>query len=119
MTTSHLILTIVFWVLVAAFLLPGYLHGIQKVVLQKEKVATFSQWNYSMRTMQWLGVLEIAGASLLLFPVTRIFAIPFYAILLSGAVYTHMKNNDTRQNTLVPVFVGLHFVVIMVLNIWV
>ena len=118
MTTPQLLLTILLWILIAAFLVPVYLQGFQKVILQKEKVALFSRWNYSLRTMQLLGIIEIAGGTLLLFPSTRLFTIPFYAVLLSGAVYTHAKHNDTRRNTLVPVLVGLHLALILLLNAW-
>ncbi len=112
------IITIVFWILLAAFLIPSYMQGIQKVVLQKEKVETFRNWNFSLRFMQFLGIVEIAGATLLIFPATRLFAAPLYAILLTGAVYVHRKNNDTAKNTMVPVFVGIHLVVLLLVNTW-
>jgi hypothetical protein len=46
------------------------------------------------------------------------FTIPVYAMLLSGAVYVHRKNNDTAKNTMVPVIVGIHLVVLLLLNTW-
>jgi putative oxidoreductase len=112
------IITIVFWILLVAFVIPNYIQGIQKLILQKEKVETFRGWNFSLRFMQFLGIVEVIGGTLLIFPATRMFAIPVYAILLTGAVYTHRKNNDTAKNTMVPVIVGIHLAVLLLVNAW-
>ena len=112
------IITIIFWVLIAAFIIPGYMHGFQKIFSQQQKVETFTKWGFSLTFMKFLGWVEVIGSSLLLFPQTRLFAIPLYAILLSGAVYTHIKNNDAKKDTMTPVFVGIHLVVLLVLTNW-
>ncbi|HXU26610.1 MAG TPA: DoxX family protein [Bacteroidia bacterium] len=113
------IISIIFWLLIAAFIIPGYIHGFQKIFSQKEKVEAFTKWGFSLTFMRFLGWVEVVGSSLLLFPQTRLFSIPIYAIVLGGAVYTHLKNNDTKKNTLVPVFVGLHLIVLLTLTCWI
>jgi uncharacterized membrane protein YphA (DoxX/SURF4 family) len=112
------IITIVFWVLLAAFIIPSYIQGVQKIILHKEKVETFRNWSFSLRFMQFLGVVEVIGTTLLIFPATRLFAIPIFAILPTGAVYVHRKNNDTVKNSMVPVFVGIHLAALLLVNAW-
>jgi len=112
------IITIIFWVLAAAFVIPGYIQGFQKIFSQKEKVEIFSKWGFSLSFMKFLGWVEVIGSSLLLFPQTRLLSVPVYAVLLSGAVYTHVKNKDTQKNTITPVFVGIHLVVLLLITTW-
>lgn len=112
------IITIIYWVLIAAFVVPGYVQGFQKIVAQKEKVEAFTKWGYSLAFMKFLGWVEIVGSTLLLFPQTRLFAIPVYVVLLSGAVYTHLKNNDAKKDVMTPVIVGVHMAAMLTLTCW-
>lgn len=113
------IITIIFWILIAAFIVPGYIHGFQKIFAQKEKTEAFTKWGFSLTFMKFLGWVEVIGSSLLLFSQTRLLSIPVYAVVLSGAVYTHVKNNDNKKNTMVPIFVGIHLIVILTLAYWI
>ncbi|HKC67892.1 MAG TPA: DoxX family protein [Bacteroidia bacterium] len=112
------IITIIFWVLIAAFVIPNYIQGFQKIISQKEKVEAFTKWGFSLSFMKFLGWVEIVGSTLLLFPQTRLIAIIIYAVLLSGAVYTHLKNNDAKKEVMTPIIVGVHMLVMLTLTYW-
>ncbi len=112
------IVTIIFWILVAAFIIPGYIHGFQKIFSQKEKAEIFTKWGFSLTFMKLLGWVEIIGSTLLLFPQTRLLSIPIYVVILSGAVYTHIKNHDANKDRMVPIFVGVHLIALLTLTYW-
>jgi putative oxidoreductase len=112
------IVTIIFWILVVAFIIPGYVHGVQKIVAQKEKVETVTKWGFSLTFMKLLGWVEVIGSTLLFFPQTRLLSIPIYTVILSGAVYTHIKNHDAKKDRMVPIFVGAHLVALLTLTYW-
>ena len=112
------IITIIFWILVAAFIVPGYIQGFQKIFSQKEKVEAFTKWGFSLTFMKLLGWAEVVGSTLLLLPQTRLLSIPIYAVLLSGAVYTHIKNNDAKKDRVTPIFVGVHLIALLTLTYW-
>jgi len=112
------IITVIYWLLVAAFIIPVYLHGIQKIILQKDKIDLFTKLGYSVNFMRFIGIIEIIGASLLLFPQTRLYSIPIYAILLTGAIYSHLRIKDVVKDTIAPFIVGAHLAVLLTLTLW-
>jgi len=112
------IVTIIFWLLSAGFALLIYIHAFHKIIAQKQKVEMFAKWGYSIFAMRLIGFVEVTGASLLLFPLTRLYSIPIYAVLLSGAVYTHIKNKDTKEDTMGPFIAGAWLSVALLLTIW-
>jgi hypothetical protein len=112
------IATLIFWILAAAFIIPGYIQGFQKILSQKEKAEIFTKWGFSLTFMKFLGWVEVIGSSLFLFSQTRLYLIPVYAVLLSGAVYTHIKNNGAKKEVITPVFVGIHLTVLLLVTCW-
>jgi putative oxidoreductase len=115
---TQTIITIVFWSLTAGFLIITYLHGFQKIFAQKQKVEMFTKLGYSIPAMRFIGIVEVVGASFILFPQTRLLVLPIYTVLLSGAVYTHLKSKDDKKEAIGPVIAGAWLAVILVINIW-
>ena len=109
--------TIIFWLLLIAFVMPTYYFGYTKLIGQKEKTDSFTRWGYSIAFMRLLGLIEIVAATFLFFSTTRYPGMIIIGIILIGAVYTHLKK-DVAKEALAPVFVGLHLLVIFVLSCW-
>lgn len=116
---TQIIITIIFWTLTAGFIILTYLHGFQKIFAQKQKVEMFTKLGYSIPSMRFIGVVEIVGASFIIFPKTRLFSLPVYAVLVCGAVYAHLKSKDDKKEAIGPVIVGTWLAVILVINIWI
>jgi putative oxidoreductase len=114
----EIIKTIVFWVLLLAFVLPTYYFGYTKLVGQKDKTENFVRWGYSVGFMKLLGLAEIVAGTCLLFSQTRYIGMAIIAIVLIGAVFTHIKNKDEKKEVMTPVFVGVHLLVLFVLSCW-
>jgi len=112
------IITIVFWALTAGFLFITYLHGFQKIFATKQKVEMFNKLGYSIPAMRFIGVVEVVGASFIIFSQTRILVLPIYAVLLGGAVFTHITKDDKKE-AIGPVIAGTWLAVIFVVNIWI
>ncbi len=110
--------TSVFWVLLLAFVLPTYYFGYTKLMVQKDKMESFTHWGYSIWFMKLLGLVEIIAGTCLLFSPTRYVGIALLAIILVGAVVTHIRYKDPRKDMLTPIFVGAHLLVIFILSWW-
>ena len=116
---SKTILQVLYWIVLAGFLIPTYIHGIQKLLSKKDKVELFKHLGISIPVMKAIAWIELMASGLLLFPASRIFSVPIYIVLLSGALYLHLKHHDTKENTLAPVFVGLHLILLFILTYWI
>ncbi|MDO3645168.1 DoxX family protein [Mucilaginibacter sp. L3T2-6] len=99
--------TIILWVLIIAYIIPGFLFGFKKLSGNAEATGHFKRWGYPLWTMHLLGFIEIACGVLLLFAQTRMYGIIAYAIILAGALYTHIKARDPKNIRMKPVFVGM------------
>ena len=110
---------IVFWILIAAYVIPGYIFGFQKLLGQLQKVDGFKKWGYPLWFMRLLGLAEIIGCTLMLFGPTRLYGIAIFPVILVGAVYTHIKFKDTKGDILTPVMVGLHLIAIFVFTLFI
>jgi putative oxidoreductase len=105
------------WICTALFVFPSLFFGFQKVKQNPEIAQNFTRWGYSKLFMIALGVVEIATALALLFPTTRLYAIYVYAIILVGAIFTHLKAQDKMKEVMAPVFVSVLLIVIYFLQI--
>jgi putative oxidoreductase len=111
--------TIIFWVLLIAFVLPTYYFGYTKLVGKKDKVESFLKWGYSLWFMKLLGAIEILADSFLLFSQTRLLGMIILGAILMGAVFTHIKNRDNKAELMPPIFVAIHLAVIFVFAVWI
>ena len=110
---------IIFWVLIIAFVIPGYIFGFKKLFAHKESVENFKRFGYPLWFMHLLGFAEVAGSTLMLFNPTRIFGIAVFLIIIAGAVYTHLKVKDAKKVVLKPILVGLQLLIIFLLTFWI
>ena len=104
--------TIIFWVLLIAFIIPGFIFGSKKLFAHKQSIGHFNRWGYPLWFMHLLGLVEIIACCLMLFNQTRIYGITVFPVILAGAVYTHVKHKDSKKQIMAPVFVGLLLLVI-------
>ncbi len=83
--------TIIFWVLIAACIIPGVIFGFKKLSGHPDSEAYFKRWGYPLWFMHVLGFTEIACSILIVISATRIYAIGIFGILVIGAFYTHVN----------------------------
>ena len=98
--------TIIFWVLVAACIIPGVIFGFKKLSGHADSEAYFKRWGYPLWFMHVLGFTEIACSILMVISATRIYAIGIFGILVIGAFYTHVKYKDSKKDVIKPIVVG-------------
>lgn len=110
--------TIIFWLLLTAFIIPNLIFGYQKLVGQKQKTEQFNRFGYPLWFMRILGLAELLVCLSLLFSQTRNWGIIVFSIILAGAVYTHLKQKDTLKDVMVPVFVASHLLIIFLVAFW-
>lgn len=99
--------TIIFWVLIAAIIIPGVIFGFKKLSGHPDSEAYFKRWGYPLWFMHVLGFTEIACSLLIVINATRMYAIAIFGILVIGAFYTHVRYKDSKRDIIKPVFVGL------------
>ena len=104
--------TIIFWVLLIAMAIPSFYFGVRKLINQKEKVDLFTRLGYTLWFMKLIGLAEVIGALGLLFTQTRMLAIAAIAIILIGAIFSHIRAKDNSKEVMPPVFVLIHLIVI-------
>ena len=109
---------IIFWVLIAAYVIPGFIFGFKKLTGNKQSVAHFKKWGYPLWFMHLLGLTEITCSILMLFNATRIYGIAIFPLILAGALYTHVKNKESAE-VKKPVFVGLLLLVIFLFTFFI
>ena len=105
-------LQIIFWVLIIAFVIPGFIFGFKKLWGHKDSIAAFKKFGYPFWFMHALGFVEITGSTLMLFNTTRIYGIAIFPLILAGAIYTHVKVKDRSKVVMKPILVGLHLLII-------
>jgi putative oxidoreductase len=109
---------IIFWVLIAAYVIPGFIFGFKKLIGHKQSVEHFKKWGYPLWFMRLLGLVEITGSVLMLFSPTRIYGIAIFPVILAGAAYTHIKFKETNEAKK-PFFVGALLLAIFLYTFWV
>ncbi len=112
------VIGVIFWLLLAAFIIPGYVFGFQKLVAQPQKAASFKRWGYSIMFMRFLGLGEIVALTTLLFTQLRYIGIVFFCIVLPAAVYIQLRHKEPKKEVMAPIFVAIHLLVLFVLNLF-
>lgn len=103
-----MIITIIFWVLLIAFVIPCYIFGFKKMMGNAQSKADFARWGYSMLFMRLLGLAEVLASTAMLFEPTRLAGIICFAMIFAGAVYTHLRSKDSLKQVMAPVYVFIH-----------
>jgi putative oxidoreductase len=111
-------LKIIFCILIAAYVIPGFIFGFKKLTGNKQSVARFKKWGYPLWFMHLLGLTEMINSSLMLFNPTRIYGIAIFPMILAGAVYTHVKFGETGE-VKKPIFVSTLLAAIFLFTFWI
>lgn len=105
--------TVFAWILSGLLATLFVLASLGKITGHEMTVEMFTEWGYAPWFMYLIGVLEIAGAVGLLVPKLWRWAILGLEILMLGAVYTHLTNDEGLQ-----VIRPLIFLVILAIVWW-
>jgi uncharacterized membrane protein YphA (DoxX/SURF4 family) len=102
---------ILFWLLLLTMAAPSLIFGIAKIISKKDKIELFQRLGYPMWFMKLVGLGEVATAIGLLFEPTRTIAILLSAIILIGAVLSHVRAREPKE-AVAPAFVLAHLAII-------
>lgn len=108
--------TIALWVFIVILIIPAFLHGYQKFVVNQEKKEMFDRFGYSITFMRLIGIAEIIIGIGILFETTRLWAMASYTIIILGAIYTHFRVKDPAKEKFPPFFVLTIIIVIYFLS---
>lgn len=103
------VLTIISWVL-AILLALGFVAAAAGK-LTGAATETFAHWGYPAWFATLVGVLELAGAIGLLIPRTTRYAVLGLSMIMLGAAYTHLVNNEAAQLVRPLIFLAALWVV--------
>jgi putative oxidoreductase len=107
--------TIIFWVLVALLAVPSFYFGYLKLMAKPSKITQFKAWGFPMWFMRVLGLMEILSTIALVFPETRMLGIISWAIILTGAIYVNLKNQEPKAEVMVACGVSVQVLFIYLL----
>ena len=105
--------TIIFWILLVVMAAPSFYFGLAKILGKAQKVDLFKRLGYPLWFMKLIGLGEVATAIGLLFDQTRIMAIAISAIILVGAILSHLRVQEKKQ-AMEPTFVLILLSIIFV-----
>jgi len=112
--------TIIFWVLIAAYIIPGVIFGFKKLSGHPDSEAYFKRLGCPLWFMQLLGFIEVGCNILIVFNATRMYAIGvLFVTLIVGAYYTHARYKDLKKDMVEPLFTGLLLVAIFSFTFWI
>lgn len=94
------------WTVTALLSLLFLIAGLPKLVGVDAVMSQFSDWGFSPAFMVIVGVVEIVGAVLLLFPTTASIAAAALAVVMVGAIVTHAMAGELIM-TIVPILMLL------------
>ena len=78
------VIGVIFWAVLTAFIIPGFIFGCQKLMGQPQKVRDLKHWGYSVMFMRFLGLGEIVALNTLLFAQLRWAGIIFFLHHFAG-----------------------------------
>jgi uncharacterized membrane protein YphA (DoxX/SURF4 family) len=111
-------LTTVFWVLIAAFIVPFFYFGYKKLTGDKAMIDKFLGFGYTQKFMLLTGINEIIAGIFVLFPQTRWIGLSMFGANMIGAFYT-IINKKVHKEELTPAsMVTVHLLIIVVFVFW-
>jgi uncharacterized membrane protein YphA (DoxX/SURF4 family) len=102
---------IALWVISAVMALMFAGSGIGKMTQNPEMVANFAKWGHGPGFLIFIGAAEAAGGVGLLIPPLCTLAATGLIVIMGGAVFTHLTNNDLSHAPIPMVIVILLAVV--------
>lgn len=105
-------INVISYILAAVFLFSG---GAKLAGLEFELMA-FERWGYPVWFMYLTGVAEVAGGLALLANIWRRYAAPCLAILMIGAIVTHIRHGEWPMLAIALAIFSL--AVVLTIRIW-
>lgn len=102
---------VLLWVGSVLLALLFFAAGASKLLMAEESAQEFEGWGYPAWFHWVIGVVEVAGALLLLWPRTAFYGGALLAVDMAGAVMTHLANAEW---TMWPLPLALGIVAILV-----
>lgn len=102
---------ILFWLILLAMATPSLIFGFAKIIRKKDKVELFQRLGYPMWFMIAVGLGEVFTTIGLLFEPTRLIAILLSAIILIGAIFSHVRAREPKE-AMAPAIVLVHLAII-------
>ena len=93
------------WFLTVVLTIMVGMSGVSKIIATEQMVKTF-EFLKLMPHMKWIGLSEIIGLGLLIYPRTSIYGAVLLSSLMSGAVALHMSLM-AGASVMVPVMLGV------------
>ena len=103
---------IAYWTITLVLATLFIFAGLPKLVEFNILEQSFSHWGYSESFLTFIGATELIAAIFLLIPRTAIYSAGYLALIMAGAIYTHLAF-DPLAYALLPSFVlaGLSFII--------
>ncbi len=95
--TSSTVKLVAVWIISGLLAAAYLLSGIAKLLQAPALVDMFAAWGYARWFLVTIGVLEVAGAILLVIPRVAIFGVAVLGVIMLGAGYTHIANAEGLQ----------------------
>lgn len=81
------------WLLAVALAAVFVMAGYPKLTQSTEMVSSFSRFGYSAGFALLIGVMEALGGLLALIPGTALYGAGLIAVVMGGAIYTHLSTD--------------------------
>ena len=99
------------WALSILLTLAFLLAGVPKLLAVTSWIKKFTNWGYPRWSLALIGLLEVSGAILLLFPRFAVYGVALLIAIMLGAAYTLVANREGIS--IVRPFIFLCFLIIV------
>ena len=83
--------TVASWIIALMLAWFFFYNGWPKIVADEAVVMEFRDWGYSADFALVIGILEVLGALLVIFPPTALIGSVLLSLIMMGAIYTHLE----------------------------
>jgi putative oxidoreductase len=98
---------IALWILAGLLAVQFTISGVIKLIGVEMIVTNFARWGYPSWFRLFIGAAELAGAVGLLIPKLRALAASGLALVMAGAVYTHIRAGEGAETVMPAVLFAL------------
>jgi uncharacterized membrane protein YphA (DoxX/SURF4 family) len=98
---------IALWILAGLLAVQFTISGVIKLVGVEMIAENFERWGYPSWFRLFVGAAELAGAVGLLLPRLRVLAASGLAVVMGGAVYTHIRAGEGPETVMPAVLLAL------------
>lgn len=110
--------TVILYVLIAVFTLPGFIFGYKKIVADDSKIVHFQRLGIPVPWMRLLGLVEVLGGIALFVPSLRLAGMVVWLVILLGANYYNITKNEPKEELYASIGVLALWIVIAGMIWW-